>query len=188
MRKVWILAISLAVAVPAQATVSYDFIPTAAGGVPTAHGPFTDPHLLLTVSDAVYASGSYSYSASNCSVPLLCQPSGDPNGIHITAGLDSWTPLSGTAVVNLSFTPSGVTGSISELGETLDLIMNGASAMDWTGQVQSDSLNCPGIGFGSCTFTGYFAAVPEPGSLGLLLAGLGMILVTRTWLFRPREL
>jgi len=165
----------------AHASVIYDFAVTSASGtLYFGGGPFTDPQLELIVPDATYAAGSYSYSASHCIGPLLCSPNGNPNGIDIRAGLDSWSPLFGTVSVNLAFTPTTATGTIDEQGENLDLVMDSSG-----GSIQSDSLNCDPRT--ECSFTGSWVSdpvgMPEPGALPIMATGLlGMLLVSaRAW-------
>jgi hypothetical protein len=182
-KKSWLAVLLLLLwTLPALADVIYDFVTTSASGI-AFNKPFTDPKIIMTVDDAVLASGSYNYSAQHCLglAGCLTGPLGDPTGINIKAGLDFWTPLFGSALVNLTFSDDAIAGSIREQGQTLGLTASG-SLTEWSGTINSDSLNCVGV----CSFTGYWqdtrTIVPEASSLTILLVGvlsLGLVPLLR---------
>ncbi len=152
-------AIMLAAA-PAYADVTYTWV-----GDPPPAGYETP--LSFTVSDAVVASGSMSFSACNDSSTPTCTP-----WPSYFSGLDannSGPPTGGT--INVTFNPDGTLSGTIVSWSTLDTLNVSGSEYSWGGQI-GDELA------GLFSTSGYWLdpsplPVPEPSSLALMLSAIG---------------
>lgn len=161
-----------------RADIVYDFHETSATGFlgtlpPSAYSP------RLVVTDTAPLTGiDFTRTCAFPPGPISCTTTGSMAGF---VSLTDTTPNFGSLSINLTFNPDEtLTGSILEKGIMEDLDSSG-SHFDWQGTLLSDRY--PGCGAASpCTFTGYWlteTAVPEPGTLGLLVSAFAMLLIAR---------
>ena len=143
--------------------------------------------LTLTLTDSAVTAGGVDFSvfaySAPCgpSEPYTCSFSGDPSGF-----VSFTVPFSGVSAPNyvgdylfdIGIDPAGTLfGSIvfSSYESTLHLSGGG---LNWTGTFSSDGPLCFSA---PCAVTGYFQgpAVPEPFTLSLFGAGLGLVAMMR---------
>jgi hypothetical protein len=194
--------LSLAIVSPALADVTWDFFETSLIGSQAASPTFPAQLASLTVSDADFLKGNVTYSYINNCPGAGCSPptptfviSGDTDFVFST-GLADFSglnlPLSPINTTNsngnadffffgsigFNFDAAGniVSGGIGDRTDDSVLAMTVTDNLaQGTAASDSDSLGCHGTG---CTYTGYWTLVtpvPEPSSIALFAAAIGVL-------------
>ena len=176
--------LSLLFAMPASATVIFDFFVTACTGA-ACRVPEQLPHILMSLQlSSSTETGSAQYGGGS-SPPVVTDP-------NFTFSLRDIASFFGTPVIigppdfglglrfsiepSYNITWSEVAGQLTAVSVNYLDIANevgfGSGAFGLTGGGIGSDSNIDGCGFGLCTVSGYWQSVPEPGSAILLLSAL----------------
>ncbi len=155
---------------PAEASETYTWQTVSESGASWYNGPL--PDLVLTFSDAVVASGSYSFDEDYNGEPICTPGPTNLDGLQISRDVPGgYSNCVVEAYFDLTFDPDGtLSGGMNYLDLNAQFNLYG-SGDQWSGTFNSDLLNCnypPGY---ACQVTGYWQ-VPEPSTLALFGAGL----------------